>query len=132
MILVIDPQGWNPCYSLVDDQLATELCGQWRKINDGRLALFTEDSMVPGDVVNIVFHFQRHAIPEVFEEIGGIVAPPSSLTSDGARLALPKIIEKTLVGTMIKSGLERCKLDMQRITYVLLQLTSLLQAPFIW
>jgi len=124
-ILVIDPQGWNPCYSLIDGQLATELCGQWRKTKDNFLALFREDLMSPGKIVHIVFQFQRHVIPEASEKISGIDAPPFGLTSDGVRLALPKIIGKTSLGTIIKSDLEHCTFCMQQTTHVLLQLTSL-------
>ena len=123
-LLVIDPQGWDSCYSLINHQLATEQRGQWRKTEDDYLTLFGEDSMIQGNNVHIEFRFKRNIRPEAPEGINGTDARPSCLTSDETRLALPKIIGKTSLGTIIKSDLEQRTLCVWQISGVPLQLTT--------
>ncbi|MCJ1250126.1 hypothetical protein MMC30_007352 [Trapelia coarctata] len=106
-ILVIDPQGWHPCYSLIGGQLATEQCGQWRDTEDKYLTLFKADSMIQGRIVHVVFQFQRQTRPDSSEDMGGD-ALSSGFTLDGAKYVLPKIIGKTSLGAVIKSDLEQC------------------------
>lgn len=106
-VLVIDPRGWNPCYSLIGDQLATEQRGQWRVTTYDYLTLFKTDSMKPGNIVHVVFQFQRETRPDISEETDGN-ALSSSFGSKAATYELPKIIGKTALGTVIKSDLEQC------------------------
>ena len=108
-LLVIDPQGWNPCFSLIDNQLATEHRGQWRETTDKYLALFRADSMIQETVVHVVFPFQRRIRPNPSRETGSDVLS-SRLSLDGTMYKMPKIIGKTSLGTIIKSDLGECRL----------------------
>ena len=121
-LLVIDSQGWCPCYSLIDNQLAMEQRGQWRETKDKYLMLFRADSMKQGDIVHVVFQFQRHIGPGSFEENGGH-ALPSSLGLNGAIYELPRIVGKTALGPVIRSDLDQCTLFLIQITILLMQLT---------
>ena len=115
-LLTIDPLGWDPSFSLIDGHLATEKVGEWRRMKNGYLGLYQSHSIRVGQIVHVTFCFLRRPKAGSSMDDAEFLHDPHELSSADI-ITLPKIVEKTILGGVVRSGLNDSKIYQPFILY---------------